>query len=264
MNIVCASCGVPAEKRGNYQKYCVGCSEKKSMERKSAWQKVNKKKLTREELDRLAITRKNETAIQRVAGIKTSQAYSTGILSAHSEEPALEWLVRFSVPYMQSASKNYIFGFGGSTGHVYKRRESAQYQEMVSLKAREAVRKFKVYQNKVWIDLFVQKPNHKSDPINVIDLVADGIKLGIGVDDRWFAIRRLDWEIVKEDPKIYIGIGQEAMFDARACSYCGQILPLDQFPPHKGNPGGHDRVCYPCKRGKSKTREQVRKEGEAA
>lgn len=263
-NIHCCECGTPVRRTGHSQKYCIPCSEKKSDQRKTAWGKSNKRIYTRAKLDEMTVARSVETLAQRAAGIKTSVAHATGALAAHAEEPELEWLVRFAIPYMQSASKNYIFGFSGKRGHVFKRKESSNYQDMVALKAREAVRQFTVRQNKVWIDLFIQKPNHKSDPINVIDLVADGIKVGIGVDDRWFAIRRLDWEIVKENPKIYIGIGQEAVSDAQACSYCGQVLPLTDFTLNKSNINGRARICRPCKRGQSKTRQQVRSEGEAA
>jgi uncharacterized Zn-finger protein len=87
----------------------------------------------------------------------------------------------------------------------------------------------KIYRNKVWIDIFVQKPDHRGDAINFVDLIADAIKVAIGIDDRWFSIRRVDWQIVKENPRIFIGIGQQDLFDSKICSYCGRILPEKNF-----------------------------------
>ena len=114
-------------------------------------------------------------------------------------------------------------------------------QELIVHRLREATKGIMVYRNKVWIDIFVQKPDHRGDAINFLDLIADAIKEAIGIDDRWFSIRRIDWQIVKEKPRIFIGIGQDEqdLFDAKICSYCGRILPEKCF-------GKSKRECREC------------------
>lgn len=105
-----------------------------------------------------------------------------------------------------------------------------------------------VVHNKLWIGLFVEKPDHRGDAINVVDLVCDGIRDAIDVDDRWFCLQFVDWRVNKADPKIFIQIGQEDVEPSQVCSYCGQILVLESFTKKTGNPHGHDRVCRECRK----------------
>lgn len=102
--------------------------------------------------------------------------------------------------------------------------------------------------NKVWIDILVQKPDHRGDAVNVIDLVCDALKDALPVDDRWFCIRRLDWEIAKENPRLFIGIGQASDQDCQICSYCGQIKELEAFNRSRSRPLGVGRECKDCRR----------------
>ena len=106
-----------------------------------------------------------------------------------------------------------------------------------------------IVHNKVWIDILVQKPNHKGDAVNVVDLVCDAVKDAIDrVDDRWFCIRRLDWQIVKGDPRLFVGVGQDSDEDCQVCSYCGQIKPLPEFNAARNQPLGVGRECKACRR----------------
>jgi hypothetical protein len=59
---------------------------------------------------------------------------------------------------------------------------------------------------KTWIDVVVQKHNNRSDAHNCIDTLFDGIRDGLGVDDRWFAIGLLDWEVEPMNPNIYVQV----------------------------------------------------------
>ena len=104
------------------------------------------------------------------------------------------------------------------------------------------------FNNKVWLDVLVQKPNHKGDAVNVLDLVCDAIKEAIGVDDRWFAIRRLDWEIVKDNPRLVLGVSQDSDVDSQLCSYCGQIKPFAAFNRSRHSRLGVGRECVDCRR----------------
>jgi len=60
---------------------------------------------------------------------------------------------------------------------------------------------------KVYVDIVVFKPNHKSDAINMIDGVCDAIKEVIPVDDRYYGVW-CDWEIDKENPRLEIRVWQ--------------------------------------------------------
>ena len=58
----------------------------------------------------------------------------------------------------------------------------------------------------VWLILRVEKPDMRSDAINLIDGVADVVKAVIRVDDRWFHVV-CTW-VVKKPSQIHITIGQ--------------------------------------------------------
>lgn len=151
------------------------------------------------------------------------------------------------VPFSYATSKNHIYALRNQ-GHVFLRKESRAKRQEITLTICDGLNNRKVAHNKLWIDILVQKPNHRGDAINVVDLVCDAIKDAVPVDDRWFCIRRLDWEIVKEDPQLIIGIGQETDDDAQVCSYCGQIKLLTEFNKDKCNPLGVGRECRECRR----------------
>lgn len=112
---------------------------------------------------------------------------------------------------------------------------------------KSALHEVSVVNNKFWVGLLVEKPDNKSDAINVVDLVCDGIRDGCGIDDRWFSLSFVDWCINKNEPRIAIQLGQDSDFDAQACSKCGLILPLTMFAKNKSNKLGRGRVCESCR-----------------
>src|SRR5512139_1740235 len=172
--IICAKCGQPTPKRAAMQLYCIKCSgevdsaRRYKRKREVAW----------------------SPAIERGLAISASTARRS--LTERTSDGSLSnraWFISFKVPYSQAASKNFVWGIGMGGGHVFKRQQSRDYQGLIESKVRDLVTNIKVFNNKVWVDLFVQKPNHKSDAINVISVICDGIKKGIGLDDRWFSIQ---------------------------------------------------------------------------
>lgn len=235
----CAACGTTVERAGPTQKYCAACSEARDLERKRQWARNNppssEKTREREAEVRDAIAEAGE--IIGGCGVGIGEIWRS---------PDLAWIVRFSVPFTYAASKNHIYAMR-SRGHVAMRRESRDLLDAIAGKAKEAIQGVHLRMNKVWVDLYVQKPNHKGDAINVVDLVCDGLKVGLGIDDRWFAIRSIDWQIVKSDPRLFIGIGQEECEDAQACSSCGRILPLHAFHKNAGALHGVMRNCRECR-----------------
>jgi hypothetical protein len=93
---------------------------------------------------------------------------------------------------------------------MYKTREGKKLQADVELLAAHALRGDVLpKQTRIYLDIHVERRDMKADPINLLDLLADGLKKGLGVDDRWFAIWRLDWSMVEFDPQVYISCGLE-------------------------------------------------------
>jgi hypothetical protein len=130
---------------------------------------------------------------------------------------------------------------------VYVRPKTKSARQEIAAAVAVALGNARPVENKVWIDLLIEKPDHKGDAINVMDHVIDGLKIGLGVDDRWFSIRRLDWRIVKVSPQILIGVAQEHDWPARVCCYCGRALPFDAFTKAKHMANGIGRECRDCR-----------------
>ncbi len=226
----CISCGTMFVKSASQQmrRYCWTCSERADLRRKKVAPRAHDK----------ASIGKQVGAAKSLAAART--------IAAIRPEPDLHWQVRVSVPFSYAASKNHIYSLR-ARGHVHLRKESANLKALIAAKVRDAVVDLPVVHNKVWIDILVQKSNHKGDAINVVDLVCDGIKKALPVDDRWYSIRSLDWEIVRGGGHIFISVGQENVGHAQVCSYCGQIRPLSMFSRSRHNHLGVGRECLTCK-----------------
>jgi hypothetical protein len=186
-------------------------------------------------------------------GKKLSSGHAAS-LADPPHDPNLKWLVKIAVPFSWDASKNAIYSIRanrrGKGRQLALRDESRKYRNMLISELQTALRDREIIQNKLWIDIFVEKSNHRGDAVNVVDTICDALKMASGLDDRWFCIRRLDWSINKHDPRILIGIGQEFGNPVQVCSYCGRILEFDQFSKNKHSPQGIRRVCKHCMRGK--------------
>jgi len=158
-------------------------------------------------------------------------------------------IVKVDVDWSSSYSKNVILGRGNFGKRYFMKKRAKDLKSEIFYKIKDELNKtgMKFVNDKVWLDIFVQKPNAGAgDAINVIDLIADGVSEAIGVDDRWFSIKSLDWQIKKENPKVFIEFGQADNIPKKICSYCGRILPLDCFNKSKAEKDGHIRRCKEC------------------
>ncbi len=236
--IICQGCGKPAVKSSATQKYCKACARPQQMQRQKDWQQKHPKSVGSPK--KREITRQL-SAVERGAGLNKKERL--GILSWYYE-PDLVWLHRVAIPFSWSGSKNHIYARGRKA--VYLREGARAFRTQLATMIKASIRNNPIVQNKVWIDILVQKPNQKGDAINFLDLICDAVKDAIGVDDRWYCIRRLDWQIVKNDPKIFVGIGQEAVEASQVCSHCGRILPLASFWKCPSSPRGHSGACKEC------------------
>lgn len=238
----CADCGAPIARHSKAHLYCPDCSAKRSILRHRAWGRANPE--SPEKAARRATERKSRIVEY---GAEVNARVKTGIGYAASAPVGLAWYVRIRAPFSYAMSKNHIYTMRVD-GHVKLREESRASRDGLTLLLRNAIASggHKPTTGKIWIDLLVQKPDHRGDAINVIDLACDAIKDAIGVDDRWFAIRRLDWEVVKDAPTLFVGVGQEHTDPRLLCSYCGRILPYDAFSFNASIPSGRSRACREC------------------
>lgn len=214
--VECQTCKKVVLRKSFNQKYCERCSEIAHLETKSKYRK------------------KNKIGSWMVNGVN------------------IDILLSFSVPFSFHYSKNAIWGLSRERGHIFVRKEVNELRENMARIVRESGVKWRV--NKVYLDILVQKPSLRGDAINVIDTIADAIKGAIGLDDNWFSIRRLDWESVKNDPRIFVGIGQENE-DKYPCNVCGGMKTFDCFPRNKSSQFG---ITVPCKECSRELRSRVR------
>lgn len=247
--IICQDCGEETPKRTNGpQKYCVSCSEKADKRRKQKWLNKTGYKQTPEQV---AERRKKEKSAAILKGEEINEKQKVSIAWPAEIDDSITTSVRTSVPFQYGISKNAAWKMSKS-GHVFLRKNHSAIRNALVMRIKTAAKHVKFYEDKIWIDIFVQKPNHKGDAINVVDAVCDAVKVAIDVDDRWFSIRKLDWQIAKKDPMLFVGIGQNSTGDKRICSYCGQILSLDHFWKDKNDRLGVGRECKSCVTGKRK------------
>ncbi len=233
-SITCADCGGVSEKRGPIQKYCTSCSSERDIKRKNVYA------ITK---GRAKINDKREA--WRLKGIGISRSERAEIATWTPSLAELKWYRRIEMPFSYAASKNHIFTTT-RTGHTFLRDEARYYRAELSCLIRESVADQRVYQNKLWLDIFVQKINHRGDAANFVDLICDAVKDAIPLDDRWYSIRTLDWQVCKHDPMIFVGLGQEAETDVQACSTCGRMLTFDAFQKNRAMANGVTRVCRSC------------------
>lgn len=239
----CADCGDVFKKTSPVHKYCAKCSEERSRERGRIWARNNYS--YDPESARPIRQKKQSEVIAR--GVRISRKFTSGI--ACHQEPELAWLVRLKIPFTFALSKNHVYSPHG--WHVRNRQSRNEQSALIESRIRDSVTRdgcSLVVPGKVWIDIFVQKPAHRGDATNFVDHICDAVKRGIGVDDRWFAIRRVDWEICKHNPQIFIGIGQEVREPHQACSSCGRLLTYDNFRKSSHCKNGVMRNCRDCLR----------------
>jgi hypothetical protein len=226
MTLTCRECKAEFEHPNRQVLYCADC--RLHVSRRQARESHNRNN-TREQM---RVTEARRTAKIKERGKALSSKLKEDISWDASTPLALDWIVRFKVPFSWHVSKNATH-LSTRQGGRYMREESRSIKDAITLLVRTSYAPRLVVQNKVWLDILVQKPNNRGDAVNVVDLVCDGIKVGLGLDDKWFSIRRLDWEIAKHDPHIFIGIGQASGEAVDACTHCGRLLPLTELKSPK-------------------------------
>lgn len=233
----CADCDVEVARRSPSQRYCAPCSSLRDVARKAAWAASHGHSAP------IPYERLKSQFVETGAALSLESRSEIGWdANAYIEAHTLHRVV---VPFDYAASKNAVWRTGRG-GHVYARKEGVTFRAALADALRAGGHQW--FQGRLWIDMFVEKPNHRGDAINVVDLVCDAVKDATGVDDRWYSIARLDWSIVKRDPRLIVGIRQAVSEDHQVCSHCGRDLPLteENFGRNRSTKTGFTRVCREC------------------
>lgn len=238
----CQGCGEITEMRSSVQKYCQPCSSEVDLARKRDWAREHPQV-------RNPVIQSARKDKKRELGVVASRRNRASItyMSDEYDGDEIHHQIRIIVPYDKGFSKNAIWSMGAKQGHVYIRKDIRSLKDSLLILLKQACKDHEWFEGKVWIDIFVEKPDARSDAINVLDTICDAIKEAIKIDDRWFGVRRIDWSIVKDHPRIFIGVGQSVSEHHRACSTCGTIKPLSTgFGSNTSGRLSKARECLEC------------------
>lgn len=59
------------------------------------------------------------------------------------------------------------------------------------------------------------KPRTNIDAINFLDAIADVLKKVTGVDDKWYSVKSIDWEVDTKNPYIVVKLYQPTRRDSK-------------------------------------------------
>lgn len=142
-----------------------------------------------------------------MAKITSSGFHARSLIICYFTKMRLE----ISTPFTWDWSKNKMWK-ATRFGRLYLNPKTKQLIDFLIYQIRIEMRKNKIIffkKKKVYLSIYAEIENHRGDALNLLDTIADAVKEGIGIDDRWFAIKLLDWEI-KKDGKINIEIFQQS------------------------------------------------------
>ena len=138
--------------------------------------------------------------------------------------PNLLWRVGVTLPLDWGWSKNRVWvARAGSYGRRMNPEARAKRDALALILRAELGRQgvLQVARNVLWLRLHCALPNHRGDALNVLDLVADAVQDATGLDDRWYAVEGLTWELRPDRPELRVWVGQASLEDVKA----GQVGP---------------------------------------
>jgi len=244
----CEKCKALFEKKAPVQRFCVNCGKWRDKARKIAWQREQDRlfggSAHRRETEGLATSRRVKRKERGEAiGLKNVKAFSSLPVRSDAKK-----VIRFEFPNDGYLSKNSLVNMGMVSGKpfTFVRKDIKKRKEAIGLLVMAQLGSYVWPRSKTFIDIMVQKHMVGSDAINVVDTVCDAIKKGLDVDDEWFCIGTLDWEVVKRDPKIYVQISTFDHEHQKVCGCCWQIKPELQFGKDAQGIHGVHHECLSC------------------
>lgn len=244
----CKNCGEEFKPNSGSHRYCDDCRLVVSQWIKKSAKSRRKPKDPVKSAYYTSINRARMLDVSRKANAAERESACVDM----STSPSLAWVVRVSVPFTYAASKNSRHGYGAKK--VWTNKDSRQFRDSLALAMRAALRGSgtPVVNGKLWVEIFVQKPDHRGDAVNVIDVVCDAIQDATGLNDRWYSLKRVDWQVVKNNPMLIVGVGQEHTEPRDLCSYCGLEKPATDFVT-SGAKRSKARLCASCRKPKWST-----------
>ncbi len=212
----CVKCNEVYERKGA-RLYCLPCSKINRLEVNRKHEKIAKESGKRKE------RYKKKHAKQVDRGIEINQKIEREDYNGNEAHG-----IKIVTHFVHEFSKNKTFVNKWGKPVYTKERQKAKQHLIGEILDQD----HKFFQAKTWLDITMFKDRNTGDAINSLDTIADAIEAGIGINDKWYAIRKLDWYIDKLDPRIEILITQDAREHCDICSKCGRITQLKDFPEH--------------------------------
>lgn len=181
----------------------------------------------------------------------TTMFLQASCYNRHMEKTVAAKPIFITIPYSKHLSKNRTTRVGrgpSGKGIAFVSKEVKAARKEIEWLVRSKLGPNTWPQAKTWVRIFVQKPTHASDAINVIDNVVDGIRDGLGLDDNWYAIEKLDWSVVRKDPMVFIEISTKAGGGEAMCILCMEHKPLEKFRMSDKLKTGIDHICKTCRK----------------
>lgn len=159
------------------------------------------------------------TQARQLARRKDYERRSAGFLPPMCERDGL--LLRIEVAFNEALLKNHAHTLARHLTLEARQARQAVVDAVRLARSRGPARRWP--ERKTWLEVQAWKPSHRTDAINLLDGLADAIKEALGIDDRWFAVRRLDWSLDPTDPRVLVLIEADAWADQSVCAKCGRI-----------------------------------------
>lgn len=158
--------------------------------------------------------------------------------------------VRVTLPFDWKWSKNNMWI---ARGYRHARRLSPEAEHRRALLARAIQAAItesgaRPVEAPVFFRIDLVLPDHRGDAINCLDLVADGIENGLGIDDRWYALDGIYWRVREQDEqaRMVVQVTQEWYEPWIRCRSCGIPKPRDQFAVSRRSASGRRTKCEQC------------------
>jgi len=239
MKKICVNCQKEYERK-NAREYCPECSKlikiALSRKRNHEYDLRRGKQLKREKHQQRRAIAREESANNEITEYDSTQGHGIVVV----------------VPFTRDFSKNKIMVANGRIIRLKKTNDA-----MALLRDEIAEINHKFYQAKIWLDINIFQPDHMGDALNYVDTFADAIQNAIEINDRWYAIKNLNWQIDKANPRLVLRILQNAKEHHAICQFCGTEKPFSAFNEATQkrlnaqieNGGGRSgqKICLNCK-----------------
>ncbi len=117
--------------------------------------------------------------------------------------------IEFTHDYDINFSKNQWHSVSG-LGKLFNNTPTQRLMDGIAMLVRGECNRqgIRFKSKKTVVRIMVYRPDMRADPINFLDVICDGVKVGLGIDDNLFAAV-VDWELEPGNPGIVIEVEQK-------------------------------------------------------